>query len=169
MIVIEDRLRDLFNLIPDIQVNTNNLVKPKFGWGDKLELNRYLELYDSSSYPLIWLLPDEDKHNYRTEFVERDLTLILATLETRKDLLNPQRYQGSYKYVLNPLTSYVTQSLLNSSIINRVLSDEISVFKHPNYTDKEENGTIDKWDAVKIKCRVEFNNYCLKPIKWLNQ
>lgn len=165
MIVIEERLRDLFNLIPNIQVNASNSLKPKFSWGKKEELNRYIKLNKSKSYPLIWLLPNVDIFNYSSKLVTRKCSFVIATLETRDELLNAQRYQGSYKNTLNPLTNYVVQALTNSSI-TRVVSTEIEILKEPNYADKEESGTIDKWDAVRVECEVEINNFCLKPLKW---
>lgn len=167
MIVIEDRLTELFSLIPEIQINSINSKKPVFSWGEKEELNRWIELYDSSLYPLIWLLPSKDTHNLQSNLVEKNVSLIIATLETRDELLNPQRYKGSFQSVLNPLTDYVLQALENSSITRLVNPSNVDILKKPNYSDREENGTIDKWDAVRIDCEVEFNNNCLRNIQWI--
>lgn len=166
MIVVEDKLTELFDMIPSIQVNSNNLKKPVFSWGKKEELNRYVELYKSNLYPLIWLLPTEDTYNISSNLVTKRVVLILSTLETRQDILNPQRYRGSFEQVLNPLASYVVQALQNSSITRITNPDSITILKEPNYSDAGENATIDLWDAIRIECDVEFNNNCLKPIKW---
>ena len=166
MIVIEDMLRDLFAQIPSIQINANNTVKPTFSWGKKEELNRYIEKYKSALYPLIWLLPDEDTHNILSDMVTRKVTLIVATLETREELFNPQRYEGSFKTVLNPLVDYIVQGLQNSNATRIIDTDAIRVFKEPNYSESDENGTIDKWDAIRLECNVEFNNNCLNTLKW---
>ncbi len=170
MIVIEEKLRELFNLIPDIQINSNNLQKPYFSWGKKEELNRYILGYNKQGeqpYPLIWLMPEVDTYNYMADMVTRRVVLILATLEPRSELYNAQRYQGSYTTTLNPLTSYVVQALRNSTITRVLDSSDIKIFKEPNYSDQGENATIDKWDAVRIECDVEFNNNCLNTIKWI--
>lgn len=167
MIVVEERLEELFNLIPEIQINSSNLKKPVFSWGKKEELNRWVEAYKSDTYPLIWLLPENESHNTFANRVTRRLVLILATLETRTELFNKQRYQGSYKSVLNPLTDYVIQALQKSSITRLVNANDVSVFKEPNYSERDENGSIDKWDAVRIECEVEISNNCLTSIKWI--
>jgi len=166
MIVVEESLKELFNLIPDIQLNSSVTRKPIFSWGKQEELNRWVETYKSDTYPLIWLLPEVDTHNVLSDQATRRVILILATLETRKDLFNQQRWQGSYKSILNPLTDYVIQALQNSSITNIVNSNEIQVFKEPNYSNREENGCIDQWDALRIECEVVFYNNCLTDIKW---
>lgn len=167
MIVVEERLQELFSQIPEIQLNSNNSNKPFFGWGKKEELNRYILNTDEKVlYPLIWLLPSEDTQNILSEYATRQAVFILATRETRDELYNPQRYQGSYKNILNPLTSYVIQALQNSSITRIINLDEIKVFKEPNYSDQEKNATIDEWDTVRIECNVEINNNCLNTLKW---
>lgn len=167
MIVVEERLQELFSQIPEIQLNSNNSNKPFFSWGKKEELNRYILNTDEKVlYPLIWLLPSEDTQNILSEYATRQAVFILATRETRDELYNPQRYQGSYKNTLNPLTSYVIQALQNSSITRIINPNDIKVFKEPNYSDQGENATIDKWDAVRIECNVEINNNCLNTLKW---
>ena len=168
MIVVEDRLRDLFNQIPEVRKNANNTNKPFFSWGKKEELNKYvLKTDESVLYPLIWLLPSNDDYNSLSERVNKKVTLIIATRETREELFNPQRLKGSYEQVLNPLLDYIIQALQNSSITRITNNDSISIFKEPNYSDNSENGVIDKWDAIRLECDVEFNNNCLNTIKWI--
>lgn len=165
MIVTEHRLRDLVGLIPSIRINDSNNLKPFFGWGNKDELNRTLKEYKSSIYPLIWLLPGKDDYNYKSEKVIKDCSFIIATLETKEDLLNPTRYEYNFKIVLNPLTSLLIEGLRKSSI-TRVISDNIGIFKQPNYSEIEKDGVIDLWDATRIDCKIEINNNCLRDIKW---
>ena len=171
MIVVEERLRELFDLIPEIYVKNGVSNKPAFSWGDKLALNQFLTVaYKDSSfktYPLIWLLPSEDSYNNSVDILDRRVSLVLATLETRKDLLNDHRLQGTYKNTLNPLTEYVIQALNNGSIINYI-SPLINILKSPNYSINEDNESIERWDAVRIDLDVQFNNKCLNPIKWQN-
>lgn len=163
MIVTEHRLRDLFTLIPEIRINENVSLKPFFGWGNKKELDRTLEEYKSSVYPLIWLLPTEDNYDFKRRVTRKKCVLIVATLEKNIDRLNPTRYERNFDVVLNPLTSYIIESLRKSSI-TELKSNEVSIFKEPNYSESE--GTIDLWDAVRLEFDLEINNNCLKPIKW---
>lgn len=164
MIITEHRIRDIVAQIQGIDLNANNLaVRPKFGWGDKYELNRYLEVKKTDSYPLIWLLPSEEKHLEHGYLCERQCTLIIATLETTKDLFNDQRYLKSFELILNPLTNYLLEGLRNSNI-SWFDDGEWKVFKRPNYS--EDDGTIDLWDAVEFNCTVQFNNEPLNTIIW---
>lgn len=168
MIVLEERLKELFALLPEIQINSQVSKQPIFSWGRKEELNRYIETYKSDSYPLIWLLqPQSETHNRLAKRVTQNVILILATLETRDELFNQQRWQGSYKSVLNPLAEYVIQALENSSITRLEDSTNITILKEPNYSESDKNGAIDKWDALRIECEVEFNDNCLNTIKWI--
>ena len=171
MIVVEHRLRDIVSQIPGIDLNKDYLgVKPKFGWGDKKELNRYLQLKKEGSYPLVWLLPSPENHIDSGQAVKKDCNLIIATLEKDISLFNDQRYLKSYDLILNPLTDYLVQGLRSSSI-SSIIGDEWSVFRHPNYSEEskgDESGTIDLWDAIRLDCTVEINNHCLKQIVWQN-
>ena len=170
MIVVEHILRDIFAQIPEIRIDDNLSVTPKFGWGDKKELDRYLLKMGNKWFPLIWLLPNTDKHTERGQRVERTCNIVICTLEERLYLYNDQRYLLSYDTVLNPLTNYVIQGLENSSVTT--LRDGEEIFKHPNYSDteaKKKSATIELIDAVRIDCDVEFNNNCLKTIKWITR
>lgn len=166
MIVFEERLKEIFDLLPNIQVNPSNSIKPSFSWGKKEELNRYIMKNKSASYPLIWLLPSVDTYNLLSDRVTRNVVLIVASLETRTELYNEQRYKGNFETVLNPLANYILQGLQGSSISRITNPNDISILKEPNYSDAGENATIDKWDALRIECNVEINNNCLNLIKW---
>ena len=175
MIVTEHRIRDIVAEIPGFDLNKNYLgVKPKFGWGDKFELDRYLSLKKSDSYPLIWLLPSKENHSEDFRLCQKNCTLIIAMLEKDIDLFNDQRYLKSYDLVLNPLTEYLVEGIRQANItwINED-EDNWNIEKRPNYSeskygkpDETSNGTIDLWDAVELNCNVEFNNEPLKKIIW---
>lgn len=163
MIVVENRLRDIISQFPQITIGSNNY-SSYFGFGNETELNRYITRSNSSNYPLIWLLPNTDSYKVNGALVTRNVSIIIATMEQREELMNPERYSASFSYVLNPLTDYLIQGLQNSNI-TRVLSENINITKFPNYT-QTEGSVIDKWDAVRIECEVEFNKHCLNTIKW---
>lgn len=170
MIVVEEKLRELFDLIPEIKVNENNINKPTFSWGNELALNQFLlaSFKDKTfkTYPLIWLLPSKDEYNSSLDILSKRVSLIISTRETNKDYLNDTRLQKSFKYTLIPLVDYVLQALNNGSITNSI-SIDIEQFKYPNYAVDDQEPTIDRWDAIRIDLDVVFNNNCVNPIKWL--
>ena len=82
MIVSEHTIRDIIATIPAIQINSNNLLKPKFHWGDEDELNRYVQLMKEGSYPLIWLLPSPDNYEGALgQDLTKECSFIIATRE----------------------------------------------------------------------------------------
>lgn len=155
MIVTEHLIRDAINTIDAIALNSNVSKKPSFGWGNKLELNRYLELKKDNAYPLIWLIQNKEKHIEKGNRVKKNCEFIIATRETRKDMYNDERYLKSFDLVLNPLTSNLIKVLKRSQEISK----EWEISKLPNYSDsKSKNGTIDLWDAIKLDIEVTFKD-----------
>ena len=171
MIIPEHILRDIVKQIPAVVINSKITQKPQFGWGDKLELNRYLENKKNDSYPLIWLLPTGENHHSDGDYCNKRLEIIIATLEEDENLYNPERYNQSFKIVLNPVTEQVIKGLTDSGV-TKIIGAKWDVFKHPNYSDnkyKSDNshGTIALWDVLKITFNeVEFNNNCLNTNIW---
>ncbi len=169
-IIVEDRIKEIVAQMPKIRINDDNTKKPNFHWGDRRELGKYLELKRSDAYPLIWLLLSQDNHTERGFLCSRECEFIIATTETRKDLLNDERFENSFEFVLNPVLEYLIQGLGSSSIA-RIQNESWSVERRPDYAENyfkgdNENFTIELWDALKFTCDVEFNNHCLKTIKW---
>ena len=161
MIITEHRIRDIIGTIPTIRLNVSESSKPFFHWGDKKELNRYL-LKKPEAYPLIWLLPTEENHIDRGRSVNKVCEFIIATRESRKDLYNDQRYLKSFDTILNPTTNKLIQGLTKSSISTRI--DDFTIFKFPNYSETDQNFTIELWDAIKLTINMNFNDNCLKNI-----
>jgi len=168
MIVTEHFIQAIVDTIPSVRINQNVSSKPKFHWGDEDELNRYVQLKQNDSYPLIWLLPTTD--NYEGSLgqeVIKECSFIIATRETRKELFNNERYKKSFDTVLQPLTDKLIHGLTTSSISDRV-GDKWEVMKFPNYSaSSDENGTIDLWDAIGLTIEVRFHSD-LKCIKTIN-
>ena len=167
MIIVEDRLREIIDQIPAIEINENVSQKPKFHWGDGKELNKFLTVNNKEQdvYPLVWLLPSADNHIERGNLCQKRVSIVIATRETEKDLLADERYGLAFKLVLNPLLDYVIQGLNNTSIC-RIEGESWTVERRPDYTENGENYTIDRWDAIILTADVEFNNHCLKTITW---
>lgn len=170
LIVTEHKIRDIINQFNPVIINGISK-QPYFSWGKKEELNRFIIGYnnqDEQPYPLIWLLPSPDKHNILSGYCEKDVSLVIATLETRKDLYNAERYTISYDNVLNPLCNTIIEAFQSASTTRIIDPSSISIYKEPNYTDQEQSATIDLWDAIRIDLKIEFNNNCLNAIKWMN-
>jgi len=168
MIIPEYIIRDIVKQIPDVVINLERTQKPQFGWGDKLELNRYLKLKKNNSYPLIWLLPSIEHHSKDGDRCNKRLEIIIATLEEDENLYNPERYDKSFRIVLNPVAEQVIKGLTDSRV-TKIIGAKWDVFKHPNYSDDDgkSNGTIALWDALKLTFNeVEFNNNCLNTNIW---
>ena len=170
MIITEERIRDIVSQMPKIRVNDDVSSIPNFHWGDRSELVKYLELKKDAAYPLIWLLPSVDNHVNNGFLCNKECMFIVATRETRKDLMNNERFDISYRVVLNPVLDYLLQGL-DGSTISRLISSDWSVERLPDFTESyykndNDNYTIDLWDAIKFTCDVEFNNHCLKEILW---
>jgi hypothetical protein len=172
MIVPEYIMRDIILQMPKLTVfNDGNERSIKFGWGDKLELNRYLVAEKEDLYPLIWLLiPAKDVHSENGALCNRLCSFIIANTEERSELYNPQRYEYNFKMVLLPVTEYIIQGIKGSSD-TRIADDEYEVTKHPNYSEDGSNGSesasIALWDAVRLDIDVEFiKTNCKNIIKW---
>lgn len=165
MIVFEERLAELLNTLPNVEVN-NASYPVYFNWGTKEVLNKYLSVTQGNAYPLIWLVDGTDEQNVARKEVARNNTrLILAINKASVDLFNPDWYQSDYKNVLNPLAENVIKALDRSSISR--LSNDYQIQRFPNYTENgEENATVDVWNALTIDCDITFNNNCLKPFKY---
>jgi hypothetical protein len=168
MIVVEHSIRDIISGMPAIQINPSKSSLPKFHWGDKKELNRYIQAKKDSVYPLIWLLPSINTYEGNTsQSVTKECSFIIATRETRKALFNNERYLKSFDHVLNPLTANLIHGLTSSNITSRIGND-YETLNLPDYSDDdgETNGTIDLWDAISLTINVRFENNIknLKPI-----
>jgi hypothetical protein len=167
MIVVEHSIRDIVGTMPIVRLNDSVSNKPFFGWGDKAELGRYLKL-KPDVYPLIWLLPSIDNYINRGQTVNKSCELIIATRETRKEMFNDERYINSFDVILNPTTANLIQGLTKSGISTLVGGTNYGIFKFPNYSEADENYTIDLWDAVKLTIEINFNdNECLKTINYV--
>jgi hypothetical protein len=168
MIIFEERTQELvFVLPPNIRGEGVNAISfpINFYWAkDSKEVNQYLKLKDRP-YPLIILVRSPEKlKNRLSEEVTRKCRFILAVSEPNTDLLNTDRWESSYKAVLNPLAENFLYAL-EASTISR-LHDDFGLDRVPNYAEADKNNQIDIWDVVVIDCTVSFNNNCLKPLIW---
>lgn len=169
IVVPEYLLEDIVDQMPQISY-PNGDRSINFGYGDKKELNKYLQLKKEGSYPLMWLLmPEKETHIYEFSKAERDCKVVIATLETRADLMNPQRFRGSFDQFLFPMANLFIEGISSAETTRFINDTKVDIYKHPNYseeTDSKKSGVIALWDAIRLDCRIEFQNACLKQIKW---
>lgn len=151
MIIVQQRLSELFDTLPDLNGN-----KVYFGEGTEKHLNKWLAGYFKSGvapYPLIWMLPSEETENELTGYVEKRCEFILCTRNTDVEMLNPHRLATSFTNVLIPLYDAMIRSFKVGGIVS-FDPEEITRSFHPNYSKNdngEKNAVIDIWDALKIR------------------
>lgn len=167
MIVFEERLGELFDLLPVVTDANNNEFKPVFMDGTIDVLNKYLTLpSEQSKYPLIWLVNGEDKGDTMKPNIRREARLIIAMRSDKVDEFNPFIRATDYKMILNPLLNNVLHALQNSSI-SYLYDLEFTVQRLPNYSvNNNGNGMVDIWNAIVLDCSIDINNQCLLPIKF---
>jgi len=175
MIVLEDRLKEIFDTLPDVVLGTSSF-KPTFSFGDEKHLNAYIKATknQSSIYPLIWLVyPNTEVHNYSERQLKSSVTLILAVRNKEVSWLNERRFKNTYSQILIPLLENVLKSFKGTKIasINRDTEGNLyRLTKFPNYGNTETNGdkhfTTDIWDAIRVEfdltvnnCKIDIINY----------
>lgn len=167
-IVVQDIMQTLVDNLPEFIVNEKRNVSKKcsFSFGKEEELNRYLKATNSQDYPLIWLLPSKNTNDITSNIVKRRVSIIIATLEENSDYFNVTRYERSFKPVLFPIRDYLVHSLRNSGA-TRLIGSEVDTYEFPNYVKDDGAGNIDKWDAIRIECDVDFiRDKCIKSFTW---
>ena len=185
MIIPSDILEALFSSIPTVVPNdTIGEKQPVFGHGDAFDLTKFILKKGDAIYPLIWMLEipglTDDKHHSNGELCSKNVELIIATRETRTDLLRSERFNLSFKYVLNPIAENVMYGFNSSNTTRMENGGDFSVGRFTDLSYKpsglepsstktsNESATIDMWDAIRIKCKIEFNGNCQNLIKWIN-
>jgi len=160
MIVIESRLNEIFNQLPEIDG-----FKPVYKWGDEFHLIKQLQLYSDANrsiYPLIYQTSNGSKQDdYRKE-ATTSLNFVLACRNTEVDLTNEQRWEMSYKNILYPLVQNIVYSIIQSGIAT--FNGEYDIKEFPNYGDGKLNETNDIWDALTLDCSITLNANCVKTI-----
>lgn len=176
MIIFEERIQELISVLPPITEGEGESAKAfpvNFYWAkDIKDVNLYLSK-KNQPYPLIILVrsPEKLKNRVCSE-VTRKSRFILATAERDINKLNTERWQSSYKNILNPLADTFLEALESSSISR--LHDDLELDRVPNYADvsmqagKDLENQIDIWDTIVLDCTVSINDNCLKPLIWEN-
>lgn len=165
MIIVEDRLKEIFDTLPPLKNSKGIDFKPVFKCGDNKELSTFLKLSKKTRdpYPLIWLISPYTEEHKRTHVLIENMSLILA-VETNSSMLNNQRLEDTFKTVLIPLYDNIKTLFMKANTVNT--DDTYIVTKFYNYsgdtnpTDKHE--VTDIWDAMKITFEIQINSNCLR-------
>lgn len=161
MIIVQDILAKGFNTLP-----LTDDKKPVYNWGNELHLLKVLELYQKSNaypYPLIYQVSNTSTQREQSSEATINLELIIATRETRVDLLNENRWAYSYKQLLYPVLINIV-TLFMQGVNTFTWNGEYTVREFPNYGNGQENFTIDLWDALRFETTITLNNNCLNTI-----
>jgi hypothetical protein len=171
MIVVENRLRDMINVLPLMSNSSGEFFNVKFSFGDDKELMNYLIEKRGEIYPLIWYIYPTMETHKNNHVTISEAQFILA-VKSNDHYLNQERFSTNYKNFLVPLFDNFIYLLKKSNIVN--LNEEIKVVKFPNYSNEklpgnreslkssEKHKTFDIWDALKVTLDMQISNRCFK-------
>jgi hypothetical protein len=165
MIVIESRLKELFDTLPTVQVpmadGGTQEFTVKFDFGSTEDLTTFLK-QEKAAYPLLWLETGfEEDHNTNRGEVSADLSFKIATSALKSSLLNQQRVKTTFDLVLFPVLENVRKAFERSNIV-MLENQDWSVQKFYNWSTSNQLGTSQIWDAVKFDVSVVINGDCLR-------
>ena len=162
MIVVEEKLAELFNLLPPFPDTNGNMVKPVYHFGDGIEANEFIKKRNRAVYPLIYQNLTEETQNIKANTVSTRLEIVLC-VKTRTEMLNTERWATTYRDVLMPLLNNIGILFTKSNIILSNL--EFDIAKFPNYSEtesKQKNAFIDIVDAIRVRVPITIDgNLCL--------
>lgn len=169
MIIVEDRLKELFATLPPIIGDNTMSYLPVYDFGTQEDLIRLLNDFNKQAvkkYPMIWLeTPVKQVGESSPVFV--DLKLILAT-QSNSQLSNRERLEETFKKTLFPLLENVKKSFRMSGFTRTMNPEKNIETKYYNFTDIETKigrGT-DIWDAIKFESEVRFTDCQLRNINY---
>ena len=170
MIIVEDRLRELFATLPAITVGQSSY-PVTFDFGSHRDLLRFMnserKFQGGVSYPLIWLETPFEREVMRNGQVNiSNLTLVLATLSDSEQS-NTERLEVAFKTTLIPLSQLVLESLLKSGFTQIINDGQRKETNFYNYgVDETESQTTDIWDVIKIELDLIMDSKCLQCINY---
>lgn len=165
-IIVEDRLEELFDYLPEQVVNSVSY-KPVFKVGDEEDLLAFFkQSKGKTNYPLVWLqMPYLEEHKNRTKVELTGLSFILA-VETNAAMLNDERMTKTFKPLLYPLLNNILDVFRVGNIIT--YDGDFTITKFSNFSDEEEiekGEFVDIWDVIKLTIDLVIDDSCLREIK----
>ena len=170
MIIVEERLKELFATLPNINVGSKSYAV-NFDFGSHKDLLRYMnsqrKFQGGVSYPLIWLETPIEREVLRNGNIKLSgLNIILATLSDANQS-NTQRLEVAFKTTLIPLQKYVIESLLKSGFTQIINDGQRSETNYYNYgVNESEHEATDIWDVIKIELDLIMDSKCLRCINY---
>jgi len=165
MIIVEERLGELFATLPKIVVESSSY-NVSYGFGSHKDLLRFMnserKFKGGVEYPLIWLetpIERDIARDGRSELT--GMSLILATLSDAK-LSNLERLEVTFKPTLIPLYNSVLKQMKYSGFIQLVNNGEQKVTTFYNYgVNEKETEATDIWDVLKIEMDIIMSGECM--------
>ena len=161
MILVEKRLKEIFDTLPAISSNGKTYTAT-YGFGTKEDLNKELKLFRDKGgayYPLIWLITPITKTGKKR--INFSCELLLAENALNKNQSNLSRLETHFQYTLVPLYKNVIHAFHTSGFTKIVDKKRIERTDYFNYTD-----STDIWDAIKLKLTLEMDGCPLKTIHY---
>ncbi len=170
MIIVEERLQELFATLPTITV-AGKAHQPLYDFGSHKDLLRYMNSERKEKgavqYPLVWFETPVTTPEVRNGNLEGvGISLILATL-TKSQFSNRARLDITIKPTLEPLRDDVINALNKSGFTTIVNDKQIDRTIYYNYgVDEEQTQTTDIWDAIKLDLQINMTSNCLRNINY---
>ena len=141
MIVFEDELARIIEVLPKI-VDSNSTEFPiNFNWGTEEVLAKYLTLNGKLSFPLVWLVENDDVNDLREPSVKRNARLVILNESQAPDEFNPYQHEYDYNVILQPILNNLLKALSESGI-SRYDNRTFKTRRVKNYSSRNENETL---------------------------
>ena len=157
MIIVPELI--LTKVVENMQPIKGNVVH--FHYGNKDELNRYLDTFKEQVYPLIWLLPFKENHNTNEVTGRCEFIVAVNFSQEDKERLNNERLMYSFGELLIPTVEEFYKRLgLNSNVLHD--NTDVDLMKYPNYRETKGNtpDSVHLWDALTLSLNMSFFNKC---------
>ena len=160
MMVFEDEVAKRVALIPPI--TQGDLSQPiNFDWGTEEVLMKYLALKKKKSFPLIWLVEDEDSHEIYTPSVSRRATFVILYESQSPDQFNPYQHEFAYNNILQPVCDNFLKVLQLTSLFNR---SDVVTQRIKNYSMRDASKTLVYiCNAIVFKANIKFQGGICLP------
>lgn len=160
-IIVENRLREVFNFINPVPVNGNNF-DVHFDFGTLKDLNVFLtDRKRNQPFPLIWLQTPYESTEGVKDVTISDMKLVVA-VPTTQALTPRERIDKTFESKILPVVKDVKRVI---RLANTMHNDQnYKTSKYFNYGENNEVKAIDNWDAITLTFDLMVNDTFLRPI-----
>lgn len=172
-ILVESRLKELFQTLPNVTDIDSVGHKPKFDFGTEEDLFVFINDNDdagTNTYPLVWV-----QTPFTTDGKEPRLNCklkLIIAVNSNSTLTNTERLEISFETILVPLLENIIRAFNRCGFIvmrNRDKEKRTNFFNY-GVKQKGEDGTVsqttDIWDAIRFECEIEINDCPLREINY---